>query len=108
MANAEKQWRRELKDRFIYTIARVIYWRTLRNQKKSHWNDYLEREQGREIWRAYNFTKLKKSEKFPNLWIAEGQWAITFTEKSKVLLEALFPDTPNTEFIQWEGYRESR
>jgi hypothetical protein len=74
------------------------------------WDSFLENAKGKEIFKAFQYTKHKKVERIPIIkYTKEGKevQALSFKEKSEAFLSTLFPKPPATDPPNWEDYQPS-
>jgi ribonuclease HI len=93
-----------------YKEKRNDYFSIIKKAKLNCWNSFLENAQGKEIFKAHKYTKMKRIEKIP---ILEYEYnnnhikAVTFEEKCEAFMNILFQKPPNTnETINLEEYSE--
>ena len=71
---------------------RSNYFQSIRRAKETHWNNFLENSQGKDIFTAFRFTKPRKIEHTPPLNnVTTGETTTTFEEKANLYRTALFP-----------------
>lgn len=87
-----------------FLTARNIYARAIKEAKKKHWNDFLEKEDPRSIFKAMAYTKDLKVERIPA--IQGDNLETTFSGKCKAFRKALFPPPPVTEPPNFTRYQE--
>jgi len=88
-----------------FLIARNVYARAIKEAKKKHWNEFLEREDPKSIFKAMAYTKDLKVERIPP--IQGDNLETTFSGKCKAFRKALFPPPPVTEPPNFTRYQES-
>src|SRR5277367_1965874 len=83
-----------------YLQAKNTYFLAIKQAKQDHWNQFLEREDPKSIFKAMAYTKDSQIEKIPPI---QGQ--DTFQGKCKALRETLFPVPPSAPEPSWNSYR---
>ena len=68
--------------------------------KKDHWNQFLEKEDPKSIFKALAYTKNRLVEKIPPI-----SNKTDFYDKCKVFRETLFPTPPSAPEPTWDRYR---
>src|SRR6266511_5212046 len=78
--------------------------------KSSCWNQFLEKAEEKEIFKAFTYTKQKKIERLLNITYSdrnnERKDVITFNQKYDVFLILLFYPPPVSEPPDWSSYIE--
>ena len=82
MANQWRKWKRGLAPYDEYINARTNYYTAIRQAKTNKWNEFLENAQGKEVFKAYGYTKLRKIKKLPTL-ISTNGLATEFDQNAK-------------------------
>src|SRR5436190_13598965 len=93
-----------------YYEARVNYYYKVKKAKLNCWNNFLENASGKEIFKAFQYTKQNKVEKLPILQYQsenKEEKAITFQEKCNAFLKTLFIKSPESIESSWTSYQES-
>jgi hypothetical protein len=85
-----------------FLIARNVYASAIKEAKKKHWNNFLEKEDLKSIFKAVAYTKDLKVERIPP--IQGDNLETTFSGKCKVFRKALFPPPPVTEPPSFSSY----
>jgi hypothetical protein len=85
-----------------YLIARNSYFSAIKHAKCNHWNQYLEKEDPKSIYKAMAYTKDRQTERMPTI---SGQ--TSFQGKCDVLRSTLFPEPPITPNPAWFNYKSS-
>jgi hypothetical protein len=89
-----------------FLMARNTYQRAIKEAKKKHWNDFLEREDPQSIFKAMAYTKEQRVERIPPI---QGEaLETTFKGKCKALRKALFPPPPTTQPPSFSSYSEGK
>ena len=78
-----------------YLIARNTYFLAIKNAKRTHWNNFLENEDTKTIFKAASYTKNSQVEKLPAIQAGDG----TLKELFVCLFVCLFLLTSFTS--QW-------
>ena len=113
MTKYRRKWKRhaEINAEQKYHIARATYYYEIKTAKSNCWNNFLENAQGKDIFKAFQYTKQARIEKLPILqYQLENQEikAITFHEKCNAFMETLFTKPPDSEEPNWSSYQESK
>src|SRR5438034_3486114 len=93
-----------------YHKARTNYYFEIKKAKLKCWNSFLENASGKEIFKAFQYTKQNKVEKLPILqYQSENieEKAITFQNKCDAFLKTLFIKPPESTEPVWTNYQES-
>jgi ribonuclease HI len=85
-----------------FLLARNKYSNAIKEAKKKHWNDFLEQEDPKSIYKAMAYTRDSKVERIPPI-LGET----TFSRKCQAFRTALFPPPPTTEAPTFASYQES-
>jgi hypothetical protein len=85
-----------------YLIARNSYFSAIKHAKRNHWNQYLEKEDPKSIYKAMAYTKDRQTERMPTI---SGQ--TSFQGKCDVLRSTLFPEPPIAPNPAWFNYQSS-
>ncbi|OJD11885.1 hypothetical protein ACJ73_09443 [Blastomyces percursus] len=112
MAKAFRDYRRGLADYEVFQQARSDYFALIKQAKRTCWNDFLAIAQGKEVFKAYKYTKGIKVEKTPMLEFSDSlnktkDKAVSFDKKCNAFLKALFRDPPQYDPIDWNKYHQS-
>ncbi|KAF1924969.1 uncharacterized protein M421DRAFT_32391, partial [Didymella exigua CBS 183.55] len=93
-------WKRE------YLIARNTRYSAVKIAKRDHWNQFLEREDPKSIFKAMAYTRTTYSQNIPAI---QGLRGIeeSFQGKCSALRETLFPSPPASRPIEWDNYQPS-
>src|SRR6266511_4497005 len=79
-------------------------------EKSNCWNKFLEKAEGKEIFKAFAYTKQKRIEKLSIITYSdrnnERKDAITFNQKCDAFLIILFYPPPASEPPDWSNYIE--
>jgi len=69
--------------------------------KSNYWNQFLEKAEGKEIFKAFTYTKQKRIERLPIITYSDRnnkrKNAITFNQKYDAFLTSLFHPPPASE-----------
>src|SRR5436190_19912358 len=85
------------------------YFYKIKQAKATCWNDFLENTVGKDIFKAFNYTKFNRIEKLP---IIQYQYenqkitAITFEQKCEAFMQVLFKKSSQSEVVDWNNYIE--
>jgi len=71
------------------------YFHAIQTAKQASWTTFLQSAAGKDVFTAYHFTKPQKVAKIPPIQ-HENSLEITFQEKSKMFLKAMFPPPPES------------
>jgi ribonuclease HI len=88
-----------------YLRAKNIYFLAIKNAKRDHWNQFLEKEDSKSIFKALAYTKDKRVERLPPILASDNQLKETFQGRCNALRDTLFPLPPSSQPPKWEGYR---
>jgi hypothetical protein len=112
LSQLKRVWKKDKRDPLVYKaylVARNSYFAKIKEAKQGLWNSFLENAKGKEIFKAFQYTKYSRVERIPIIEYKnkEGQEikAIDFKEKSTAFLETLFPKPPSTSALNWTDYR---
>jgi len=110
MSSSRRLWKKRREDNLAYLSfkkERNTYFLEVKKAKKTHWDSYLEKAEGKEIFKALNYNRCYTSSipalKDPSN-IDTTKLSTTFEEKTTTLLTNLFPTPPSTRAPNWEGY----
>ena len=98
-------WKRD------YLLARNAYFHAIKAAKRDHWNQFLEKEDPKSIFKAMAYTKNSPSQRIPPIQASNATPAIledSFTGKCSAFRNTLFPPPPVTDSISWDHYQEGR
>lgn len=92
-----------------YLKAKNSYFCKIKQAKKDHWNQFLEKEDCESIFKALSYTKDKKIEKIPPLKpsLLSNDLVDSFELKAKAFTETLFPSPPVTPSPDYNRYKPS-
>jgi len=88
-----------------YLIARNTYFHAIKKAKRDHWNQFLEKEDSRSIFKAMAYTKDRRIEKIPPIQAPSSTLVDTFQEKCSTFRTMLFPPPPQAPKPNWDKYR---
>src|SRR6266511_5622534 len=78
--------------------------------KSNCWNQFLEKAEGKDIFKAFTYTKQKRIERLPIIIYSdrnnERKNKITFNQKCDVFLTSLFYLPPASELSDWSNYKK--
>ncbi|KAK1913100.1 hypothetical protein P3342_005036 [Pyrenophora teres f. teres] len=83
--------------------ARNTYNKAIKDAKRKHWNEFLEKEDPQSIYKAMAYTKDNKVERIPPI-----QGETSFDKKCQAFRNTLFPPPPITEAPTFTNYQEKR
>jgi ribonuclease HI len=86
----------------LYLAAKNSYFLAIKRAKRDHWNQFLEKEDPKSIYKAMAYTKDRQPEKLPPILGRES-----FQDKCDILRESLFPSPPQAPEPNWESYEPS-
>ena len=90
-------WKRD------YLLARNLYFQEIKAAKRDHWNQFLEKEDPRSIFKAMSYTRNTTSQSIPPIRSATGVQD-SFDGKCSAFRETLFPPPPQTNLPDWDSY----
>jgi hypothetical protein len=102
MLQCKRQLARDSSQKQQYLVARNSYFLAIKRAKRKHWNQFLEKEDPRSIYKAMAYTKDRQTERMPTI---SGQ--TTFQGKASTLRSTLFPPPPIAPNLAWNNYRPS-
>ena len=114
MAKAKRTWQKaqvnpmedEDPSYLQYKETRNAYFSAIKKAKSECWNQFLEDADGKDIFKAFQYTKSRKVERLPILEHGDKK-AITFQEKCDAFMSVLFQKPPTSGNISWENYQEN-
>jgi hypothetical protein len=89
----------------IYLEAKREYFQEVKHAKRKHWNQFLEKEDPKSIFKAMKYTKDSKVPTIPKIQNLQGTIQSTFKGKCDAFREALFPPPPKADKPTWEEYQ---
>jgi hypothetical protein len=98
-------WKRD------YLLARNAYFQAIKAAKRDHWNNFLEKEDPKSIYKAMAYTKNSPTQRIPAIQASDATPTMledTFTGKCSAFRNTLFPPPPVTDPISWANYQEGR
>jgi ribonuclease HI len=107
---ARKKWKQSpnQENHEIFCNSRNLYFQEIKIAKTSCWNSFLENAQGKEIFKAFSYTKRRQTPRLPILKysspdnpLGPEKYAITFPEKCHAFLTTLFQTPPSSDPIDW-------
>lgn len=96
----------ESKQHFL--ISRNDYFAAIKKAKRDHWNQFLEKNDPKSIFKAFSYTSDKKVEKIPQIKSIDPdstKLESTFAGKCKSFRNILFPPPPTSEPPDWNDFR---
>ena len=111
MTKYRRKWKRysDIQSEQEYQEARANYYYEVKKAKSNCWNNFLENASGKDIFKAFQYTKQNKVEKLPILQYQSDnkeEKAITFKEKCNAFLKTLFIKPPESIEPIWTNYQE--
>ncbi len=89
--------------------ARNNYFKSIKEAKRLHWNQFLEKEDPQSIYKAMSYTKNTSSQPIPSIYSYEDNTLkSTFSDKCQTLRHTLFPNPPSSNPISLENYQPSK
>src|SRR6266487_166774 len=112
MTKYRRKWRKysDVQTEREYHEARANYYYEVKKAKSNCWNNFLENASGKEIFKAFQYTKQNKVEKLSILQYQsenKEEKTITFQEKCNAFLKILFIKSPESVEPSWTNYQES-
>src|SRR5436190_21175023 len=112
MTKYKRKWRKysDIQTERKYHEARANYYYEVKKAKSNCWNNFLENASGKEIFKAFQYTKQNKVEKLSILQYQsenKKEKTITFQKKCNVFLKILFIKSPESVESSWTNYQES-
>ena len=86
----------------LYLQAKNTYFLAIKRAKRDHWNQFLEKEDPKLIFKTMAYTRDRLVEKIPSI-----QGKDTFAGKYKAFRSTLFPAPPMALEPSWNSYRPS-
>src|SRR5205809_2694702 len=111
LANAKRQYKKNQNQtsQQAFQALKSDYFYKIKQAKATCWNDFLENAVGKDIFKAFNYTKFNRIEKLPIIqYQHENQeiTAITFEQKCEAFMQVLFKKPPQSEAVNWNNYIE--
>lgn len=111
MSKAQNLWKTGRAEYELFQQKRTEYFATIKTAKSDCWNQFLENAQGKEIFKAFQYTKQRRIEKLPLL-IYENENhesinAASFEEKCQAFMTVLFKKPPASESFNWSECQNS-
>ena len=106
LATAKRRWKRKQTDQKQYQEIRSDYLQKIKLAKANCWNKFLENAEGKDIFKAFQYTKPRRIEKLPILQ-NQDKTAITFEQKCETFMTVLFSKPPQSETVRWDNYTEN-
>jgi len=89
-----------------YLIARNDYFQAIKKAKRDYWNQFLEKNDPKSIFKAFSYTNSSLVDKIPEI---KSTTTIglesSFEGKCKSLRTTLFPTPPEAPSPDWSNYR---
>ena len=102
MLREQRSLAKDLESKQPYLQAKNSYFLAIKQAKREHQNQFLEKENLKSIFKAIAYTKDRLVEKIPAI---SGQ--DTFTRKCQAFRSTLFPAPPLALEPSWNSYRPS-
>ena len=90
-----------------YRHARNIYFSSIKEAKKAHWESFLQKNDPQSIYKAMAYMKDPRVQIIPAIMNASGHKEELFEGKCNAFRQTLFPKPPKSANIKWDDY-ESR
>lgn len=87
-----------------YLQAKNTYFSAIKRKKREHWEQFLQKEDPKSIYKAMAYTKDRLVERIPQIRAGNNQLQDSFTGKCSAFRESLFPPPPQAETITWEDF----
>jgi ribonuclease HI len=100
MMNKQRRLSQDPGSKQQYLSARNNYFQAVKQAKRDHWNNFLEKEDPKSIFKAMNYTKDYQNPKLPSILGRD-----TFQGKCDILRQTLFPPPPSAPEPDWNNYR---
>ena len=98
-----RNWQERSISQQEYQQARTKYFQQIKLEKVKCWNNFLENAVGKEIFKAFNYTKSNRVEKLPIIQYSyenQEKTAITFQQKCEAFTRVLFKNPPQIEAVK--------
>lgn len=108
MAKAHRNWKENNSLYEIFQQKRNSYFTEIKAAKSACWNNFLENAEGKDIFKAFQYTKQKRIEKISMLEYQENERnikAFTFEDKCKAFMLTLFKKPPVSEPFNWQNIK---
>ncbi|RDL32487.1 uncharacterized protein BP5553_08943 [Venustampulla echinocandica] len=92
-----------------YLIAKNAYFLAIKQAKRSHWNDFLEKEDPKTIFKAMAYTRDRQIELIPPIQASTDPEHLesSFAGKCSSFRSTLFPPPPEAPKPTWNSYTPS-
>ena len=91
---------------------RSSYLKAIKAAKVEHWNQFLQKAQGKDVFKAMQYTKERTTRVIPPLQYKQGQETLVaedFKEQCTAFRTTLFSSPPSTRVsLDWKGYSADR
>jgi len=91
-----------------YLLARNAYFQSIKAAKQDHWNQFLEKEDPKSIFKAMAYTKDENKQRIPSIRSSPDKLEESFEGKCDAFVKTLFPPPPETEPVSWDHYQEKQ
>ena len=109
LATTKRYWKRKQQNQQEFQRKKAEYLNKIKLAKARCWNKFLENATGKDIFKAFQYTKFRRNEKLPVLeYEYESQKinTVNFKEKCSAFLRVLFKKPPQSTAVSWENYTE--
>jgi len=109
LSTARRNWKRKQINQTQYITIRNSFFQAIKIEKARYWNNFLENAVGKDIFKAFNYTKFNRVEKLPIIQYQHEEeeiTAVTFEQKCEAFMRVLFKKPPQSEAVQWDNYIE--
>ena len=91
-----------------YLLARNTYFQAIKAAKQEHWNQFLEKEDPKSIFKAMSYTKDENKQRIPSIRSSPDKLEESFKGKCDAFVKTLFPPPPESEPVSWDHYQEKQ
>ena len=91
----------------LYLQARNTYFQAIKRAKWDYWNQFLENEDPKSIFKAMGYTSDKRVERTPPIQSSPTRLEDTFQGKCSAFRDTLFPYPPSAPKPNWTNYQPS-
>jgi ribonuclease HI len=100
MIHKQRSFSQDPDSREEYLQSKNKYFQAIKQAKRTHWNNFLEKEDPQSIYKALAYTKDYQNQKLPSILGKDN-----FPDKCDILRQTLFPLPPNAPEPDWTDYR---
>jgi hypothetical protein len=90
----------------LYLQAKNSYFLAIKRAKRDHWNQFLEKEDPKSIFKAMAYTTDRQVEKMPPIQ-SPNSLEDSFQGKCSAFRDTLFPPPPQAPKPEWNNYQSS-